>query len=95
VYWSRQNHGKIQVDPPEDWLAAAGILDVYRDFYNHDRANQSLACGNRPPYEGFPNLPVLPHFVNTNFKCPQITGIRCHLNAGRQVPQPPVQLKRT
>jgi hypothetical protein len=54
-------HECLWIDPPEDWLAAAGILDVYRDFYNHDRANQSLACGNRPPYEAFPNLPVLPH----------------------------------
>ena len=34
---------------------------MYRQFYNHDRANQSLACGNRPPFEAFPELPVLPH----------------------------------
>jgi transposase InsO family protein len=46
---------------PEDWADAAGILEVYRQFYNHDRANQSLACGNRPPYEAFPTLPILPH----------------------------------
>ena len=45
---------------PEDWLDADGILTVYRQFYNQERANQSLACGNRPPYEAFPNLPVLP-----------------------------------
>jgi hypothetical protein len=47
-------HECLWVDPPEDWLAAAGILDVYR-------ANQSLACGNHPPYEAFPELPSLPH----------------------------------
>lgn len=33
---------------------------VYRQFYNHDRANQSLACGNRLPFEAFPELPHLP-----------------------------------
>jgi len=44
---------------PEDWLDAMGILDVYRQFYNQERANQSLACGNRPPYQAFPDLPVL------------------------------------
>jgi hypothetical protein len=31
--------------------------------------------------------------VNTVLRCQQITGIECHLNAGRQVPQPPVELK--
>lgn len=45
---------------PEDWLDAADILQVYRQFYNHQRANQSVACGNRPPYEAFPQLPLLP-----------------------------------
>ena len=50
----------LWLDPPKDWLDAAGILDVYRQFYNHERANQSLACGNQPPYEAFPNLPSLP-----------------------------------
>jgi hypothetical protein len=46
---------------PHDHLEAADILDSYRHFYNHERANQSLACGNRPPFEAFPNLPALPH----------------------------------
>ena len=51
----------LWLDPPKDWMDAASILDIYRDFYNHDRANQSLACGNRPPYEAFPHLPALPN----------------------------------
>ena len=50
----------LGLDPPKDWLDAADILDRYRQFYNRARANQSLACGNRPPYEAFPNLPLLP-----------------------------------
>ncbi len=53
-------HECLWLDPPEDWLAGADALEVYGDFYNHRRANQSLACGNRPPYEAFPELPALP-----------------------------------
>lgn len=54
-------HECLWLDPPHDHLEVAGILDVYRHFYNHDRANQSLACDNRPPFEAFPELPPLPH----------------------------------
>ncbi len=50
----------LWLDPPKDWLKAEDILEGYRQFYNQDRANQSLACGNRPPYEAFPSLPPLP-----------------------------------
>lgn len=50
----------LGLDPPPDWREAAGRLEAYRQFYNQDRANQSLACGNRPPYEAFPSLPSLP-----------------------------------
>jgi transposase InsO family protein len=54
-------HECLWVDRPADWLDAAGGLEVFMQFYNHDRANQSLACNNRPPYEAFPNLPPVPH----------------------------------
>jgi hypothetical protein len=50
----------LRLQRPEDKLDAAGMLERYRQFYNRERANQSLACGNRPPYEAFPGLPVLP-----------------------------------
>ena len=53
-------HECLREAHPEDWLDANGILAVYRQFYNHDRPNQSSACGNRPPYTAFPDLPVLP-----------------------------------
>jgi hypothetical protein len=53
-------HECLWLERPEDWLDAAGILDIYRQFYNQERANQSLACGNRPPFEAFPSLPLLP-----------------------------------
>ncbi|WP_350341680.1 integrase core domain-containing protein [Candidatus Flexifilum breve] len=53
-------HECLCVNPPKDWREAADQLQIYRDFYNHERANQSLACGNRPPGQAFPQLPVLP-----------------------------------
>jgi transposase InsO family protein len=53
-------HECLWREPPENWLDAAGILRVYREFYNRDRAHQSPVCGNRPPYTAFPNLPTLP-----------------------------------
>ncbi len=45
---------------PEYWSARADMLDTYATFFNHGRANQSLVCGNRPPYVAFPTLPTLP-----------------------------------
>jgi hypothetical protein len=57
----------LWLDPPADPKATADLLDRYRYFYNHQRANQSSACGNQPPYEAFPNLPSLvpvPESVN-------------------------------
>lgn len=58
-------HECLWVNPPKDWLEAADQLQIYRDFYNHERANQSLACDNRPPGEAFPQLPVLPPVPDT------------------------------
>ena len=43
---------------PENPVQADAVLREYRYFYNHQRANQSSACQNRPPYEAFPNLPI-------------------------------------
>jgi transposase InsO family protein len=42
---------------PEGSPQADDLLREYRYFYNHQRANQSSACQNRPPYEAFPILP--------------------------------------
>jgi len=56
---------RLWLDPPENALIAEEMLDIYRMFYNTDRANQSLACGNRPPYEAFPELSALPHLPET------------------------------
>ena len=53
-------HECLWVDTPQDWLDADSLLRIYREFYNHERAHQSLVCGNRPPCVAFPNLPPLP-----------------------------------
>lgn len=58
-------HECLWIDPPQDWIEAEDFLAIYRQFYNHERANQSLACGNRPPYEAFPQLPTLPRLPET------------------------------
>lgn len=42
-------------------MEAGEILDAYRPFFNHERMNQSDICDDRPPYEAFPKLPILPH----------------------------------
>lgn len=55
----------LYLDRPGNWIEAGEFLDLYRHFYNHERANQSLACGNRPPYEAFPQLPELSHIPQT------------------------------
>ena len=49
----------LWLDRPSDPKATSDLLDNYRHFYNHERANQSSACGNQPPYRAFPDLPSL------------------------------------
>lgn len=51
----------LRLQRPSDYLQAGEILDAYRSFFNHERMNQGDICGDRPPYEAFPNLPILPH----------------------------------
>lgn len=45
---------------PENLQHGLDLLDAYPLFYNTDRPNQALTCGNRPPYTAFPTLPILP-----------------------------------
>lgn len=33
---------------------------AFVQHYNHERPNQTLTCGNRPPCVAFPSLPALP-----------------------------------
>ena len=51
----------LWLERPVNAKEARDFLDLYRHFYNHERANQSSACANHPPFEAFPELPSLPH----------------------------------
>jgi transposase len=55
----------LWLERPKDYLEAGDILEAYRPFFNHERMNQSDICDDRPPYEAFPKLPVLPHLPET------------------------------
>lgn len=72
-------HECLWVNPPKDWREAADQLHIYRDFYNHERAHQSLACGNRPPNEAFPQLPVLPPIPDMVDPDAWLTHYHCRL----------------
>jgi hypothetical protein len=58
-------HELLWLQRPKDHFEASALLDAYRPFFNHQRMNQSDICGDRPPYEAFPKLPVLPHLPQT------------------------------
>ena len=53
-------HECLYPKPPQSVTAADQQLAVYRAFYNAERANQALSCGNQPPFVAFPALPTLP-----------------------------------
>ena len=55
----------IRVIQPENVLQAKEVFDAHRYTYNHYRPHQSKVCGNRPPYEAFPQLPSLPTIPHT------------------------------
>ncbi len=50
----------VGVKRPENLTQTTEVFDAHRHTYNHLRPNQSRACGNRPPYSAFPQLPHLP-----------------------------------
>ncbi|MBM7846414.1 integrase core domain-containing protein [Herpetosiphon giganteus] len=45
---------------PTTEAEAQAQVDAYCDWYRTERPHQGRACGNRPPAEAFPELPVLP-----------------------------------
>ena len=53
-------HECLYPQRPEHVAAADQQLTAYRAFYNAERANQALSCGNQPPFVAFPSLPALP-----------------------------------
>lgn len=62
---------------------ADAVLRDYRYFYNHQRANQSSACQNRPPYEAFPRLPTVKYSLKQSIRMPgSIIIIGCSSSGG-------------
>lgn len=58
-------HGTLQREclarqRPATLDEARAATAAFRDHYNHERPNQALSCGNRPPRVAFPSLPILP-----------------------------------
>jgi hypothetical protein len=58
-------HGTLEreclaIQRPATLEQARAATAAFRDHYNHERPNQALSCGNRPPRVAFPTLPSLP-----------------------------------
>jgi len=45
---------------PDDVISTQSVVGDYLQFYNLDRPNQALSCGNQPPSDAHPNIPYLP-----------------------------------
>lgn len=50
----------LSIDRPSTLEQAHEATARFQIHYNHERPNQALACGNRPPRQAFPTLPKLP-----------------------------------
>ena len=48
------------LEKPSDLSSTVEVNDRYVRFYNYERPNQAITCGNQPPYVKFPEKPVLP-----------------------------------
>jgi hypothetical protein len=53
-------HECLKVFEPHDVEMVRTLTEGFRQHYNHERPNQALSCGNRPPCVAFPNLPPRP-----------------------------------
>lgn len=45
---------------PHDLEQTRAVTQQFKWFYNTERPNQALTCGNRPPHQAFPALPQRP-----------------------------------
>lgn len=45
---------------PDSLAAVHQVTAAFKWHYNAERPNQALSCGNRPPYQAFPQLPARP-----------------------------------
>jgi len=49
----------LEIHCPDNLLLALELLKNNRFRYNNERPHQGQSCGNRPPYQAFPELPRL------------------------------------
>jgi hypothetical protein len=47
------------INQPHDLAQTREVNQPYVHFYNYERPNQALTCGNQPPLVKFPNAPAL------------------------------------
>ena len=50
----------LKVIRPQDLASAQAATTAFHQHYNHERPNQAITCGNRPPKVAFPELPQRP-----------------------------------
>ena len=50
----------LNVHWPESLEEVKRVTEEFQQHYNHQRPHQGRACGNQPPRQAFPTLPVLP-----------------------------------
>jgi Integrase core domain len=50
----------LRIVRPGDIASASTITATFRNHYNHERPNQAITCGNRPPCVAFSDLPARP-----------------------------------
>jgi hypothetical protein len=50
----------LKVVRPQDLASAQTATTMFRQHYNHERPNQAITCGNRPPKVAFPEMPQRP-----------------------------------
>jgi hypothetical protein len=53
-------HEHLSKYAPQTLAEALEPCESFPQYYNRQRPQQGLTCGNRPPDEAFPVLPVLP-----------------------------------
>ena len=53
------------IERPVDLVSTVEVNQRYVHFYNFERPNQAITCGNQPPYTKFPERPCLPPVPHT------------------------------
>jgi len=64
-YFRTLKDESVRVKRPATLIQAKDFFEAHRYTYNHERPHQGLACGNRPPFVAFPQLPSLPKMPDT------------------------------